>query len=200
MKPLKGTATSRRKALAALAALYADMDAAYARASSALGLSCRACDDNCCPSHFQHHTRVEWLYLFEGLGGLDAAERRTLAKRAEANVAGCREALAAGQTPRVMCPLNEDGLCRLYAHRFMICRLHGVPNVLFTPRGAMEFPGCAKAQALVAAGRGEAAMDRTPLYRRLAAIEMDLLGPARTRLPKVDMTLSEMLLAGPPTW
>jgi hypothetical protein len=97
-----------------------------------------------------------------------------------------------------MCPLNDDGLCGLYGHRLMICRLHGVPNVLIGSMGVREFPGCGPCQRLTAEGKGGKAMDRTPLLRRLAALEMELWGSRPGRPPKVDMTLAEMILAGPP--
>jgi hypothetical protein len=41
-------------------------------------------------------------------------------------------------------------------------------------------------------------LDRTPLYAELAALERRYLGDRRKALPKMDMTLAEMLLEGPP--
>ncbi|WP_300159990.1 hypothetical protein [Solidesulfovibrio sp.] len=191
-------ASRRRVVLAKLAKLYADMDAAYAAAASAAGLSCAGCAENCCLSFFQHHTHAEWLYLHEGLAALPEARREAYVQRAKDYVAACREALSRGETPRVMCPVNDDGLCGLYGHRLMICRLHGVPNVLIGPMGVREFPGCGPCQRLAADGTGLKAMDRTPLLKRLAALEMELWGSRPGRPEKVDMTLAEMLLAGPP--
>lgn len=108
-----------------------------------------------------------------------------------------REAASRGETPRLMCPVNDDGLCGLYEHRLMICRLHGVPNVLLGSMGVREFPGCGPCQRL-ADGRELKAMDRTPLLRRLAGLEMELWGSKPGRPPKVDLTLAEMIVAGPP--
>ncbi|MEA4855838.1 hypothetical protein [Solidesulfovibrio sp.] len=190
-------ASRRRVGLAKLATLYADMDKAYAAAAATAGLSCAGCAENCCLSFFQHHTHAEWLYLRAGLDALPAERREAYVARAKAYVAACREALARGETPRVMCPLNDDGLCGLYGHRLMICRLHGVPNVLIGAMGVREFPGCGPCQRLVAARPGGKAMDRTPLLKRLAALEMELWGAKPGRPPKVDMTLAEMILAGP---
>ncbi len=180
-----------------LAGLYADMDAAYRDAAAAVGLSCAGCAENCCYSFFQHHTLVEWLYLHEGLGALPAERRAGYERRAGEYVAAAREALSRGETPRLMCPVNDDGLCGLYAHRLMICRLHGVPNVLLGG-GVREFPGCGPCQRLTAARSGARAMDRTPLLRRLAGLEMELWGSRPGRPPKVDLTLAEMIAAGPP--
>ena len=50
-----------------LAALYTRMADAYADAAGRIGLSCAGCADNCCHSYFQHHTYVEWAYLWQGL-------------------------------------------------------------------------------------------------------------------------------------
>lgn len=191
-------ASRRRVVLAKLAKLYADMDAAYTAAAAAAGLDCAGCAENCCVSFFQHHTHAEWLFLHAGLDALPVEKRQAYAARAREYVTTCREALSRGETPRVMCPLNDDGLCGLYGHRLMICRLHGVPNVLIGSMGVREFPGCGPCQRLTAEGKGGKAMDRTPLLRRLAALEMELWGSRPGRPPKVDMTLAEMILAGPP--
>ncbi len=191
-------ASRLRAVLNKLAALYADMDKAYAAAATAVGLDCAGCADNCCLSFFQHHTLVEWLYLHKGLAGLPADRRAAYEARAGDYVAAAREALARGETPRLMCPVNDDGLCGLYAHRLMICRLHGVPNVLLGGMGVREFPGCGPCQALAAGNPAVKAMDRTPLLRRLAGLEMELWGGKPGRPPKVDLTLAEMIVAGPP--
>lgn len=189
-------ASRRRVVLAKLTKLYADMDAAYTAAAATAGLSCAGCAENCCLSFFQHHTHVEWLYLLAGLEALPQDRREAYVERAKQYVAACREALSRGETPRVMCPVNDDGLCGLYGHRLMICRLHGVPNVLLGSMGVREFPGCGPCQSLVAGKAGVKAMDRTPLLKRLAALEMELWGNKPGRPPKVDLTLAEMILAG----
>lgn len=195
-------ASRTRGVLKKLASLYADMDAAYTAAAAAAGLSCAGCAENCCVSFFQHHTHAEWLYLHQGLAALAPERRAAYEARARDYVEAVRESLARGETPTAMCPVNDDGLCGLYEHRLMICRLHGVPNVLIGGMGIREFPGCEPCQRLTAAGAGAGAggkaMDRTPLLRRLAALEMELWGSRPGRPPKVDMTLAEMILAGPP--
>jgi len=188
----------QRVVLKKLAGLYADMDAAYVQAAAAAGLSCAGCAENCCYSFFQHHTLVEWLYLHKGLAALPAERRSVYEQRAHAYVVTAREAVARGETPRILCPLNDDGLCGIYDHRLMICRLHGVPNVLLGAMGVREFPGCGPCQRLAAANPGIKAMDRTPLLRRLAGCEMELWGNRPGRPPKVDLTLAEMIVAGPP--
>jgi hypothetical protein len=175
------------------------MDAAYAQTSTVLGLSCSGCPDNCCTSYFQHHTYVEWAYLWQGLRKLEQARREAFLDRARNYAENAGAQLAQGLRPRLMCPLNEDGLCGLYGHRLMICRLHGVPNRMVRPDGrVIAFPGCFKAQELARDRDDLSVLDRTPLYRELATLEMALVGRRTGRLPKVDYTLAQMMVLGPP--
>ncbi|MGE4292070.1 MAG: hypothetical protein AB7E32_07665 [Desulfovibrio sp.] len=182
-----------------LAALYKRMADAYADAASRTGLSCADCEDNCCTSYFQHHTYMEWAYLWQGMAALPQNRRSDYLARAEDYVVRARQALDAGERPRIMCPLNDGGLCGVYEHRLMICRMHGVPNVLVKPNGQrVQFAGCFRSQALTREHGEVFVLDRTPLYRDLARLEMDFLGSRLRSLPRVDLTLAEMLLAGPP--
>jgi hypothetical protein len=85
----------------------------------------------------------------------------------------------------------------------MICRMHGVPNVLVRPDGRrVEFPGCYRCQelttALEADGAAVPVVDRTPLYKDLVALEMQFVGKNLRQLPKVDHTIAEMIVLGPP--
>lgn len=208
--PSTGAASVKAGLFARLADLYGRMDAAYAAEAGRLGLSCAGCDDNCCVSFFQHHTLIEWAYLFEGLKRLPEDRRGRYLERAD-NVARQARALSGqGFRPKLMCPLNDEGLCGVYGNRLMICRMHGVPNRLRTPDGrVLRFPGCGKTgQASPPADSSadlpaddQDSMDRTPFYRELAALERDfataLLGPVRA--PRIDLTLAEMLTLGPPT-
>ncbi len=187
------------RALTRLAALYLQMDEAYHQAAQLVGLSCDGCTDNCCTSYFQHHTYIEWAYLWQGIDQLPEALRQRVLGRARRAVAEAQNALAQGQRPEVMCPLNEEGRCTLYAHRLMICRLHGVPNRLRRPDGRVfTFPGCWKSQARWAEAPNVPVLDRTPFYLQLVELEQAFVGSERYRLPKVDLTLAEMLVAGPP--
>lgn len=189
-----------------LEALYARMQREYDAAAQPLSFTCAGCPQNCCTSFFQHHTHVEWAFLWKGLEGLPAERREVFLARARDYVDAARAALDRGETPAAMCPLiTQDGeeggggRCGLYAHRLMICRLHGVSHVLQTPgRPAQPFPGCWRHQELAQAAGQAPVLDRTPLYRELAALERDFLGPRAGRLPRVDLTLAEMLVQGPP--
>ncbi|MDL2291501.1 hypothetical protein LJC09_05325 [Desulfovibrio sp. OttesenSCG-928-F20] len=184
-----------------MAGLYAAMEQAYNTCAATAGLSCTGCTSNCCTSFFKHHTYVEWAYLWRGLHELDEARRKDLVARAKAYVADVRSAMAKGLVPFVMCPLNGDGLCLLYAHRLMICRMHGTRNVFTLPDGSTRtFPGCVRFTALPCA-TDEAAcpsLDRTPFYSELAGLEMDFLKKAKKPMPRVDITIAEMIILGPP--
>ncbi|GAB6039118.1 hypothetical protein JCM15519_36770 [Fundidesulfovibrio butyratiphilus] len=189
--------TSKRVLLHKLTALYDKMAQAFA-AATPQGFTCAGCSTNCCVSHFQHHTYMEWLYLWQGMNALPEERRALYLERARENVRLSSESLARGEIPRVMCPVNDDGACGLYEHRLMICRLYGVPNMLLAHTGVKEFPGCPSCMDMLKDLPDHAVVDRTPLYRELAGLEMSLLGSRRGQLPKVDLTLAQMLVAGPP--
>lgn len=183
-----------------LAVLYEDMQTEYSRYAGALGLTCDNCRQNCCTSYFQHHTRIEWAYLLHGLSLLPEGTRIAYERRAGEYVRDAREAMTRGERPHIMCPLNDDGRCGVYMHRLMICRLHGVPNRLRYPNGrTVEFPGCYRSQDLCAQSESFPVLDRTALYTRLLELEMQFVGPKKIRtLPRVDLTLAEMIVLGAP--
>ena len=189
-----------------LASIYDRMVAQYAGAAETIGLTCEGCTDNCCLSFFQHHTYVEWAYLWEGLNRLPPDRLEEIKARAQDYVTQAQAALSRGERPHVMCPLNLDekqGICGLYDHRLMICRMHGVPNLLVKPTGqAVRFPGCYRCQELTSSlesdGQPVPEVDRTPLYKDLVMLEMQFVGPNLRQFPKVDHTIAEMIVLGPP--
>jgi Fe-S-cluster containining protein len=184
---------SRAWATEALGRLYAAMDADYERAAVAHGFVCRGCDDNCCRTRFYHHTLVEYLYLRQGLKALADGERA----RIEARAAQVAASQAAEPPEPVMCPLNAQGRCLLYAHRPMICRLHGIPHQLRRPDGRRQAgPGCGDFDRQCGAA-APPLLDRTPLYAALAELEREL----RRRLDygaKIRMTIAQMVIEQPP--
>ena len=183
-----------------LAALYQEMETSYAKTAQDIGLSCANCENNCCTSYFMHHTYVEWAYLWKGINTLQDADRERFLVNATRYVQRSKTDLATGTRPHTMCPLNKDGLCGLYSHRLMICRMHGVPNTLTAPNGSSKtFPGCYKSQELIRSMDHPPILDRTGLYLRLVNLELAFVGPHKIRsLPRVNMTLAEMLEQGPP--
>ncbi|HDQ40559.1 MAG TPA: hypothetical protein ENN39_05955 [Desulfonatronum sp.] len=182
-----------------LGQLYADMEQEYGLVAGQTGLTCSGCPENCCTSYFQHHTHVEWAYLWEGLGNLPDQRLREIRGKAGEYVHAAQEMLARQGLPDVMCPLNADGLCTLYAHRMMICRLHGVPNRFTLPNGqAKTFLGCFRCQELLAGKEKTPVLERTDFYRRLAALEMEYIRGLPYRPARVRLTLAEMIRIGPP--
>jgi hypothetical protein len=176
--------------------LFAEMDAAYARAAAAAGFECRGCEESCCRSLFHHHTFLEALYLREGLRSLAPGERQELLAAARAVAEAQTAPVAEAGLPRPMCPLNLAGRCRLYGHRPMICRLHGVAHELHPPGGrpAVIGAGCREFERCREAARPAERFDRTPFYARLAALESEFREAEGARR-RIKLTVAEMLLA-----
>lgn len=184
---------------AKIADLYTRMEKAYDLVAQQLEFTCQGCPDNCCDSYFQHHTYVEWGYLWVGLMELDPARRKGIEKRAAEYAAACEKVLGRDERPQVMCPLNEEGRCTLYAHRLVICRMHGVPSSLAFPNGqTKKFPGCFRCQELVAGRQAVPCVERAPLFRELVALEQELLGKQQDQRPKLKKTIADLILLGPP--
>ena len=182
-----------------LSDLYQRMEDAYSLAAREAGLSCQDCPDNCCTSYFRHHTRVEWAYFIKGLNLAREDLRIRIIHRAGEYVEKMHQDLSLGRTPDIMCPVNENGLCTLYEYRLMICRLHGVPTFHTRPDGqVMEFPGCFRTRERNRELEDFSRLDRTVFYRELAALEQAFAGPRLARLPRVNLTLAEMIVQGWP--
>lgn len=182
-----------------IADLYTRMEKAYDLVAQQLDFTCQGCPDNCCDSYFQHHTYVEWGYLWVGIRALPAERRQALENRAASYAAACEAALGRDERPQVMCPLNEEGRCTLYAHRLMICRMHGVPSSLAFPNGqTKKFPGCFRCQKLVVGRQAVPCVERAPLFRELVALEQELLGEQQGQRPKLKKTIADLILLGPP--
>ena len=182
-----------------IAHLYRDMEEAYDSVAATLDFSCSGCPDNCCDSFFLHHTYTEWAYLWQGLHALNDRQLEEVREKSGAWLTAAEDALARRERPAVMCPLNSGGRCTLYPHRLMLCRLHGVPSAFTRPDGRrMEFPGCFRCQEQLAEKKPGAVLDRTEFFRRLVELEMRLLGARQIHLPKVKLTIAQMIVQGPP--
>lgn len=154
-----------------LADLYAAMDARYDRSAAAYGFDCKGCADNCCQTRFYHHTHIEKSYLLSAFSRLAPESREAIRQRAGRLVSAGRN--RASGADRLMCPVNEEGWCLLYAHRPMICRLHGIPHELQVPGRSKTFgPGCAEFERLCGEGAYRA-FDRTPFYVQMASLEQE---------------------------
>jgi Fe-S-cluster containining protein len=176
------------------------MEREYDKVAEAIGLTCRDCPDNCCDSFFLHHTYVEWAYLWEGLRAFDQSTLVRIQGRSAEYVKESKRILEQGERPQLKCPLlTIEGLCGLYKHRLMICRMHGVPNSMTLPDGQSKtFNGCFRCQGIIADQENPPTMDRTPLYRELAMLENELLEGKRHLYPRVKLTIAEMISSGPP--
>ena len=171
--------------------LFEKMDRAYAEASLAGGLTCTACEDNCCLSLFYHHTLMELFYLQEGLKtlGTEALARVTFKAQEAAPLLHRR---AAGEIQeKIPCPLMDGGQCTLYAHRPMVCRLHGVAHILERPDGqVLHGPGCARYEENAT---GATPLNRTPFYQEMAGIERALRQETGFT-DRLKLTIAEMIL------
>ncbi|MFH2218243.1 MAG: hypothetical protein ABII68_01110 [Pseudomonadota bacterium] len=177
-----------------LAEIYAAMDQKYRDAADHYGFSCTGCDDNCCLTRFYHHTLLEYLYILKGFRRLESKKQTELKNRA---LDVCQKAELAdekGLSVRLMCPLNVDGLCLLYKHRPMICRMHGIPHELKSPDGRrVHGPGC-DAFSRQCMEKSDFNFDRTPFYLEMALLEKELKQTAGA-MGKVRFTVAQMLLS-----
>ncbi len=189
----------RDKLLLELKRLYQQMEEVYHRTASKIGLSCKGCTNNCCSTYFQHHTHIEWAYLWKGLRELPQEKRKYFVDRARKYEEEARDILHRGDKVNIMCPLNYKGMCQLYSYRLMICRLHGVPNIVKMPDGTVRhFSGCIRCRELIKKEKFFPVMDRTPFYMALATLERKFVSLLKAPLRKVDHTLAQFLVMGPP--
>ncbi|MFH1981245.1 MAG: hypothetical protein ABIL58_05350 [Pseudomonadota bacterium] len=159
---------------AAVDEAYASMDAAYDDVARHYGFRCSGCEDNCCRTRFYHHTLSEMCTLFDGYSLLDSDVAAEVALRARSVVEAMARADDGGAVFDTVCPVNDAGLCLLYAHRPMICRLHGLPSAMTRPDGA-SMPGTGCDAFHQRHGTGDAPrLDRTPHYTRMAQLEQRL--------------------------
>jgi len=175
-----------RPFLGRLEALYARMDRRYSEIADQYGFHCRGCEESCCRTTFYHHTLVEYLYLRAGV--------RQVAKERQAGFLHRSQDILANPDAGRICPLNDEGLCLLYAYRPMICRLHGIAHELHRPDGTVHRgPGCSVFHA-TARGKPHIAFDRTGFYVALSSLEQEAR-KAFSFSQKIKMTLSQMLEA-----
>ena len=175
-----------------LAAVFETMDEGWHEVAVANHFRCTGCADNCCETRFHHHTVAEWLMLKDGLDALPDGVRGAVTGRAKDWISAMEAADAEGVPFRRMCPANEDGNCLIYAHRPMICRLHGLAWKMTLRGQVQEAPGC----GLFDEGAPEppVLLDRTPFYQAMAEVERF----ARNKTgyaEKLRLTIAEMVVA-----
>ena len=179
--------------LSRLEVLFESMDQKYKEAAEYYGFHCEGCEDNCCRTHFYHHSLLEYLYIHEGLKTLSQNKQIEIQNKA---LEVCRQTDTDKQMElhvRPICPLNFDGLCVLYHYRPMICRLHGIPHELHKPgQKTLYSPGCDTFIKRCEGGE-DYTFDRTPFYIRMASLETELR-QAAGYLKKLRMTVAQMIL------
>jgi Fe-S-cluster containining protein len=175
-----------------MAAIYDAMDRDYDSVARHYGFSCEGCEDNCCTQRFFHYTMAEYLYLLKGLQELDPGPAGRIVQKARDVVAAYEEEKAEGRLRPLMCPVNFDGLCALYSHRPMICRLHGLPHRFTDPHGVeTRGGGCPRFDSSVK--KTDWTLKRTPHYSGLARIEGEMRSRQLIGRP-IRFTTAEMLV------
>ena len=182
-----------------LQAIYESMDRDFGQAAVFYEFQCRGCEDSCCLTRFYHHTYLECLFVLKGLTALAPSLRNTIRTKAESV---CRQSARAddqGLPVRLMCPLNQDGMCVLYHYRPMICRLHGIPHELHRPgRPVIHGPGCGEFNAKCS-HKPYFKFDRTNFYFQMAALENEFR-QAVGLTGRIKLTIAEMILEFGSRW
>lgn len=172
--------------------LYKKMDDRYNELCRHYGFYCTGCEDNCCFTRFYHHTFAEYLYIKKGLESLGPITRKEIREKAVSICRQTTELDKSGLPVHLLCPLNYEGMCVLYAYRPMICRLHGLPHELFVPgRNNKLNPGCDEFEEKCG-GKEYIKFDRTPFYAEMAALERELK-KALNISERIKMTIAQML-------
>jgi Fe-S-cluster containining protein len=127
------------------------------------------CRRGCCECCHQRFTvgRAEWHHVRAAIGRLTKAARREVLRRARAYRAASPES-------RPPCPLLDDqGACRIYADRPLVCRAFGY-SILDRPDGGRMALACeplhARINAHVARGEPLELASMTPMARCFAGI------------------------------
>ncbi len=181
------------KYLEELFEVYREIDTEYEKIASEYGFGCSGCEDNCCNTVFYHYTLIEYFALLEGFDNLPPETQKKSIERARDYVQQLNRYRMREEELKIMCPLNYDGLCSVYEHRPLICRVHGLPGMLQHPKkGKQLFSGCKRFEQQHKILE-EKRIDRTPYYTQIATIETRLRQDMDYML-KFRKTVAEMIL------
>jgi len=154
-----------------LFSIYSEIDGVYRESAKHYGFNCDGCQDNCCRTVFYHYTLVEYFGLLEGFDKLPQGIRDESMRKGHAYLEKLKESKGGEEGLDLMCPLNYDGLCRIYEYRPLICRIHGFPGRFDHPvKGIQRFTGC-KVFNETCQEEWTHLIDRTPFYVRIADLE-----------------------------
>ncbi len=173
--------------------LYEEMDAAYEAVSIQSNFNCIGCDGaKCCSVDLIIHTFVEMVYLKNGLLTLDENTSSRIQKRSTEIVTFKEIDPSGGDYRNSVCAANFDGKCAIYQYRPMICRLAGIPHFIHRPDLTKIYgPGCPRFENRFRSSNPLLQIDRTPFYRRMAELEMEIIKQQGKRTQ--SLTISEIL-------
>ena len=178
--------------------LYGEMDAAYGEVAARAGFSCEGCDgEKCCTVDLELHTYVEMHHLRSGFSRLGVSDQVEILARCETTLKARADDPLGDAYRNAVCVLNFDGLCRLYEYRPMICRLAGIPHFIEKPDGrTVTRGGCSRYETEIMPAHPDLRIDRTELYREMAAIEIDVVHATGGRT--MPRTVAETIAAEHP--
>jgi Fe-S-cluster containining protein len=170
------------------------IDEKYNEAAGHYGFQCTGCDENCCMTHFYHHTHIEFFYIVKGLRTLSDGQKQDILTQAKIVCENTEKNNGKPEPPKLMCPLNIKGKCIVYRNRPMICRMHGIPHELKKPGAPVHYGKGCNLFMENNLHKGYFPFDRTPFYFQIARLENEM--KERVGLKnKFKKTIAEMLTA-----
>lgn len=180
--------------------LYRQMDDAYRMIAKEAGFSCNGCDGvKCCTVDVTLHTFAEMFYLRRGFNSLETSRQREILGRSGETVKAKDDDPFGRAYRSAVCSLNFEGMCSLYEHRPMICRLAGIPHAMTRPDGtSLKSGGCEAYTRDILPNHPALLFDRTEYYQRMARIEIEVVKALgkRTRSRTIAETIGREDAAG----
>lgn len=176
-----------------LASIYVSIDEKYQEAANHYGFQCSGCDENCCMTHFYHHTHIEFFYIVKGFKTLSSGIKKDILSQATLVQERIEKDNSRTEPSRLMCPLNIKGKCVVYKHRPMICRMHGIPHELKKPGAPVHYGKGCKLFTENHINKDYFSFDRTPFYFQLARLERELKEKICLK-EKFKKTIAQMLV------
>lgn len=163
--------------------LFRDIDQVYSITTERLGFSCKGCDGaKCCSVDLIVHTASEQNLLEGGVRTLAPDLRDNVVARAAQMVKAKHKDPNGASYRDSVCALNFNGMCALYHHRPMICRLAGLPHKILKPDGSeITGPGCHVFHSRFQDPPIDGIIDRSQFYRRMAELETDIIKISKCR-------------------